>query len=456
MRIPISRLVVGCGIVATLPAPTWAVEPAAVEVGAFGGYNVLSANSELGDAAVADYVPASAPLLGLRGGYWVNSWLAAEVETKYAPAQFRSGGISAGVLGARAHARAILTPNLAVQVFATLGMGAERLMTDPRPALSNSDVDAAYIAGLGVRVPLTDRLGARVDSRFLLVPGREGMALNQEYHFGVYLQLGTGSDATPTAADRDNDGVPDARDRCPDQPEVRNGIDDDDGCPDTDPDADGDGIADSRDKCPNEPETRNGYQDDDGCPDAAPDADKDGIADARDKCPTEAETVNGYQDDDGCPDKAPDGDGDGVADSRDKCPTQPETKNGFQDEDGCPDEVPTALKKVVGAIRGIEFAENQAEITKSSYKVLNTVVETLKAQSDSRVVVEGHTDNTGTPERNRELGLARAEAVKSYLVSKGIAAERITTVGFGSDKPVADNSTADGRAKNRRIEFKLQ
>ena len=100
-------------------------------------------------------------------------------------------------------------------------------------------------------------------------------------------------------------------------------------------DSDGDGIPDARDKCPHEPEDKDGFQDQDGCPD--PDNDGDGIADARDKCPDEAEDKDGFQDDDGCPD--PDNDIDGIADAADKCPNQPETVNGFQDDDGCPDEI---------------------------------------------------------------------------------------------------------------------
>src|SRR5262249_25783383 len=95
-------------------------------------------------------------------------------------------------------------------------------------------------------------------------------------------------------------------------------------------DTDGDGINDDVDKCPQEPEDKDGFQDDDGCPDS--DNDSDGIPDAADKCPNEPEDKDGFQDDDGCPD--PDNDGDGVPDAQDKCPDQPETKNGFQDEDG--------------------------------------------------------------------------------------------------------------------------
>jgi PEGA domain-containing protein len=107
------------------------------------------------------------------------------------------------------------------------------------------------------------------------------------------------------ANDRDRDGISDANDRCPDEPEDRDGFQDADGCPD--PDNDADGVADVTDKCPNEPEDRDGFQDDDGCPD--PDNDQDGVPDTADKCPNAQETRNGFQDDDGCPDVAPNGGG---------------------------------------------------------------------------------------------------------------------------------------------------
>ena len=106
-----------------------------------------------------------------------------------------------------------------------------------------------------------------------------------------------------------------------------------DGCPSTAEDSDGDGVPDTVDKCPDEPEDRDGFEDDDGCPD--PDNDNDGIPDNFDNCPNEAEDMDGFEDEDGCPD--PDNDKDGFPDAQDKCPMQPETLNGNKDDDGCPD-----------------------------------------------------------------------------------------------------------------------
>ena len=151
----------------------------------------------------------------------------------------------------------------------------------------------------------------------------------------VWAPLPDGA-AAPGRNDRDGDGVPDSLDACPDEPEDKDGFQDEDGCPDLD--NDGDGIPDHEDQCPNDPEDKDGFQDTDGCPEH--DNDSDGIPDSLDRCPNEAEDKDGFEDDDGCPD--PDNDGDGIPDKDDKCPNDPETVNGFEDEDGCPDVRATA------------------------------------------------------------------------------------------------------------------
>ncbi|MBM4342944.1 MAG: OmpA family protein [Deltaproteobacteria bacterium] len=251
--------------------------------------------------------------------------------------------------------------------------------------------------------------------------------------------------------DNDEDGVLDADDKCPTQKEDKDGFEDNDGCPEIDNDKDG--IPDTKDKCKNEKEDMDGYQDEDGCPEL--DNDGDGIPDAKDKCPNEAETKNGFQDEDGCKDDDPDDDKDGVSNSKDKCPDKPETKNGFQDEDGCPDDLPKELKKFQGAMKGIEFETGSAKIAAKSNKVLDEAAKNLVAFPDSKVEVSGHTDNQGDVEANKKLSLDRANAVKDYLVSKGVKAENIVAVGHGDSKPVADNKNKAGQAKNRRIEFRL-
>jgi hypothetical protein len=124
--------------------------------------------------------------------------------------------------------------------------------------------------------------------------------------------------------DRDGDGIPNERDRCPDDPEDFDGFEDEDGCPD--PDNDRDGVPDVNDKCPNLPGPPP-----DGCP-LAPtdDRDGDGIPNDRDKCPDDPEDFDGFEDADGCPD--PDNDRDGVPDVDDACPNTP----GPAAKRGCP------------------------------------------------------------------------------------------------------------------------
>jgi outer membrane protein OmpA-like peptidoglycan-associated protein len=137
----------------------------------------------------------------------------------------------------------------------------------------------------------------------------------------------------PDFRDRDHDGVFDVNDKCPDEPEDRDGFQDQDGCPD--PDNDFDTIPDAKDKCPNEAEDVDQFQDDDGCPE--PDNDKDGIPDINDACPNAAEDGKGNKPKDGCPSTTEDQDGDGIPDATDKCPDEPEDRDGFEDDDGCLD-----------------------------------------------------------------------------------------------------------------------
>ncbi len=251
--------------------------------------------------------------------------------------------------------------------------------------------------------------------------------------------------------DNDKDGVEDARDKCPNKAEDRDGFEDDDGCPDAD--NDGDGITDLQDRCPKIPEDFDGIEDEDGCPDY--DNDKDGVADSTDKCMNDPEDVDGFEDNDGCPD--PDNDKDGIPDLKDKCPNKPESMNGIDDEDGCPDEKPKKKKQSSmpkhQILEGVNFASGSSNMTYSSYQYLEPIVKEMKAYPEIEIEVRGHTDSVGRYQSNMRLSQKRAESVKMYLVKQGIASNRIRAVGFGPSSPVADNRTAAGRAKNRRIEI---
>jgi outer membrane protein OmpA-like peptidoglycan-associated protein len=102
---------------------------------------------------------------------------------------------------------------------------------------------------------------------------------------------------------------------------------------------------------------------------------------------------------------------------------------------------------------GVQFEFDSDKLTESAKVVLNDVVDAMKKYPNVKVDIQGHTDNVGDASYNLDLSLRRAESVKTYLVSKGISAARITTRGYGESKPVASNDTAEGRAQNRRIEF---
>ncbi len=256
--------------------------------------------------------------------------------------------------------------------------------------------------------------------------------------------------------DNDNDGIPDGYDSCPRAPEDRDGDRDTDGCPDDDRDRDG--VPDERDRCPTEQEDTDGFQDEDGCPDA--DNDNDRIPDAQDQCGEQPETYNGFQDDDGCPDAMPDRDSDGITDDRDQCPDQPETYNGVTDEDGCPERGPSLVQLQGDQIRilqQVNFATNSDRIVgRRSFQILDAVASILAAHPEfANVEIQGHTDNRGDADRNRELSNRRALAVRAYLMTKGVAEGRLSGRGFGPDRPIESNTSSRGRAANRRVEFHL-
>ncbi len=208
----------------------------------------------------------------------------------------------------------------------------------------------------------------------------------------------------PPVKDRDHDGVPDDKDRCPDEP--------------------GDGP--------------------DGCPDL--DWDKDGIPNVDDRCPHEP----GTPELDGCPDR----DMDGIPDPEDKCPDQP----GPAENDGCPVEGPlvTLESDRVRLNGSVHFDTDKAVIKPDSFALLDEVVGVLQKNPQLKLVrVEGHTDNRGTATYNLDLSRRRAAAVLEYLVQHGVSRKRLVSAGYGFERPIADNATALGRAKNRRVEFRV-
>jgi outer membrane protein OmpA-like peptidoglycan-associated protein len=246
--------------------------------------------------------------------------------------------------------------------------------------------------------------------------------------------------APPKEKDTDGDGIIDKLDKCPTEPEDKDGFEDEDGCPD--PDNDQDGILDKLDKCPMDPEDKDGFEDEDGCPD--PDNDKDGILDADDKCPNDP----GPKENGGCPDK--DRDGDTVVDRLDKCPDQP----GPPDNDGCPKQkFIVVTKEKIELKQKVHFATDKAKIMSDSFAMLQEIADVLKARPEIRVRIEGHTDSRGSMKHNMKLSQARADSVKMFLVGQGVDSSHMDARGFGPTQPIADNRTAVGREQNRRVEF---
>jgi outer membrane protein OmpA-like peptidoglycan-associated protein len=263
--------------------------------------------------------------------------------------------------------------------------------------------------------------------------------------------------------DADNDSVPDAKDLCP----TIKGLVKFNGCPDTD----GDGIDDSKDACPD----IKGVAWLKGCPDA----DGDSIPDAQDACPS----VKGLRMYSGCPDS----DGDGIIDSKDECPylkglliyngcpdtdgdSIPDNKDscitvaGPRSNKGCPvlkaepikAQLSVEEQEVVNKVfSNLEFENGKAVIKKESFISIDGLIELLKKKTTFKLTISGYTDNVGKDEMNLKLSEDRANAVKEYIVRNGIAAERIKAEGFGKANPIAPNDTPEGKAKNRRVEFSI-
>jgi outer membrane protein OmpA-like peptidoglycan-associated protein len=410
--------------------------PGSWELGVFGGVMLPSPNIELYRASLLDFggYDRAALDLGVRAGYYPLRHFGLEGELAFMPAGMTSGGRGL-IFNARAHG--ILQLGIGrVVPFAVLGAGALSVTSEANEAGRN--VDESLHVGGGVKLYATRNLVVRLDVRDIMSP-REGItrvapAHNPEVLLGLSWAIGPKPKPPQPPADTDGDGFVDAQDACPAVPGV-----DPDGCPP--PDTDDDGVIDAKDAC----RTQAGPAPD-GCP--IPDSDGDGYLDPDDGCPEEV-GVNP----DGCPIRDPDGDG--LIAPQDACPEQPETPNGFEDGDGCPDELPAEVAKFSGVIEGIYFDTGKSTIRKKSFPLLDEGATVLTHYPALRVRISGHTDNRGKHDYNVELSLSRANAVKEYLVGKGIASERIETLGAGPDAPVETNDTADGRAKNRRIEFEI-
>lgn len=262
--------------------------------------------------------------------------------------------------------------------------------------------------------------------------------------------------------DRDNDSIIDSKDDCPDVPGLPafkgcpdtdgDGIkDEDDACPDVPgplvnngcPDTDADGLFDFIDECP----TEFGPKENNGCP--WPDTDEDGLLDKDDKCPNLAGPIAN----DGCPYQ--DTDEDGILDKDDDCPTVAGVPSSEEGKNGCP-EIEEEVEEILRtAFENLEFQTGRDVIKPESIPSLTELAEVLVKKPEWKLQIAGHTDSQGNDQNNLILSKKRAEAVKNFMVSQTVSADRLNVLYFGETMPIADNSTAEGRQRNRRVEMKI-
>ncbi|NLA23530.1 MAG: OmpA family protein, partial [Bacteroidales bacterium] len=329
----------------------------------------------------------------------------------------------------------ILAEDSKFSPYLMLGIGAANYSLGDRESrgFRADKNDLIVPVGLGLKYHINDwfAVGYHFGYNFTNNDDRDVLAENQEgmndgfFHQSIGVTFSFGK-----LKDSDGDGVADKFDKCPDTPK---GIAvDENGCPH---DRDGDGVPDYLDECPDVA----GLVALNGCPDR----DGDGIPDHLDECPD----VAGLAEFNGCPDR----DGDGIPDHLDRCPDVP----GIPENRGCP-EVKEETKKVFEqALTGIQFETGKDVIKRASFPILDKVVKVMEENPEYSLNICGHTDNIGNPDKNMDLSDRRAKSVKQYLIDKGIEEKRMNAEGFGDTKPVEDNKTSQGRAKNRRVEFKV-
>lgn len=422
-----------------------------LEVGAFGGFHVFSDTNELG--AFDENSPATlgnGPILGARVSYFVIPKLAVEGELGLLPTE--TDGVATDVTAIVYRASGLYhlyDVDHNTRPFALAGVGAMTGRPDDQN-VNRDDTDLVLHAGIGVKHHIAAGWGLRADARILFPPstGSEFVTTDFEGIIGFYKAFDQPVKVAPPP-DTDGDGFIDPEDGCPTEAEDKDGFEDQDGCPD--PDNDKDLIMDKSDGCPLIPEDKDGFEDTDGCPEE--DNDKDGLLDGVDECPDDPEDMDQFEDENGCPD--PDNDGDGILDVDDKCINEPETKNGYEDSDGCPDEVPVAVKKFTGTIKGIRFKSNSDQILSSSSPVLDAAAAVLEEYPTVKLEIQGHTDDVGKDDYNLDLSDRRAASVRTYLLGKGIAEDRLVARGYGETQPEVENDTKANKAQNRRVVFVL-
>ena len=313
--------------------------------------------------------------------------------------------------------------------------------------LGNSGT-ATFNGGLGIDFWFSENVGLNLETKYKHTFESNNIAQHFQHSIGIIVKFG--------GVDTDGDGVYDKFDACPEVfglaeykgcPDADNDgvIDSKDDCPNTAglaalngcPDTDGDGIADKDDACP----TVKGTKANKGCPDT----DGDGIVDKDDACPE----VAGPAGNKGCP--WPDTDGDGVLDKDDNCVNEA----GPASNNGCPKISEVEVAKLEELFKTVYFDTAKNTFKEETISKLDEAAKIIAKFTTAKFNISGHTDTLGSKASNQELSQRRADAVKDYLVSKGVSSSNLTAKGFGEDMPIATNNTRSGRSQNRRVEVKL-
>ncbi len=415
---------------------------AGVEVGGTAGLHVFSETNALGTKDNDPTHQANSALFGLRVGVYFSSMLGVELEGGIIPTESAGTDVTFDIFNAVVRAQLVAQfraadPENKIIPFVLAGAGAMRVVDigTTETSLFKKDTAAHGTIGFGAKYRSGGGWGVRLDARVYLVGDNAGDPVTEDFEILASLYRNFGA-----------------------QEKVAKKVEP----PKVEADADADGVTGEADKCPQEAEDKDGFQDEDGCPDA--DNDQDGIGDATDKCGAEPEDKDNFQDEDGCPD--PDNDQDGVPDAADKCAEQPETVNGIDDEDGCPDEVPANLSAILGPVAGVSFRVNSADLLPASKKALDKVATALAEFPTVTIEVQAHTDDQtlkagGKFADNDALSQARADAVKAYLVTKGLAEDHLVAKGYAATVPLQDPTGLKGaklraaRKANQRVELKL-
>jgi OOP family OmpA-OmpF porin len=406
------RMLRGSAALLVLLAPI-AASADSTQLGAFLGPRLFSQHSALGyiDGEPAHPMLQNGVAFGARiAAQFGLPWLFPEFELAFSPTKTDAPkmAIPADIywLDPRMQIRFELMPGRRIQPFIVVGGGAPIALSSARKTLNSGVIGEGYV-GAGIRINTDKGFSFRADARFVVIPGENPPLLGYEGEFNIGIDIHFGEkhakpvEDTPintAPADRDEDGIPDAQDKCPDRPEDKDGFEDEDGCPDID--NDGDHVLDIADKCPLQPETMNGFEDDDGCPDTVP---------------PDVESLKG-------------------------------TVEGLIYAEGETAVRDSAHKSIAN------IAKIMAD--HPSIKVV------LIGHTDDREAKAFATPEPGQPPPDlasiaTQLSHGRAEAVRQALVAAGVPQGRVVVDGVGAEEPVSDNTTAKGRLANRRVEIKL-